>query len=93
MAFWDDFKNALEVGTKNILKNVKGAVATAQPVLKPIGAFGSLLGRGAMAPFQALGIAPGATQGGTALKQRLQLVQERTSIHFLRMEWLTTRLR
>lgn len=73
MAFWDDFKNALEVGTKNILKNVKGAVATAQPVLKPIGAFGSLLGKGAMAPFQALGIAPGATQGGTALKAGTQI--------------------
>lgn len=66
-------KRNLESNTKKVLGAAKEVIDVAQPVLKPLGKAAGALGRGVTAPFQALGIQPGAGVGGTALKAGAQI--------------------
>ena len=66
-------KRNLESNTKRVLGAAKEVIDVAQPVLQPLGKAAGLLGKGVTAPFQALGIQPGAGPGGTALKAGAQI--------------------
>ena len=66
-------KRNLESNTKRVLGAAKEIIDVAQPVLQPLGKAAGLLGKGVTAPFQALGIQPGAGPGGTALKAGAQI--------------------
>lgn len=65
---WNIGKRNLEENTKRVLGVAKDVAKVAEPVTKPIAKAAGFLGKGALAPFQALGIQPGATQAGTALQ-------------------------
>jgi hypothetical protein len=65
---WNIAKRNIQDNTKRVLGVAKKAAEVGQPVIEPVGKVAGFLGKGAMAPFQALGIMPGAGTGGTALR-------------------------
>ena len=65
---WNIAKRNIQDNTKRVLGVAKKAAQVGQPVIEPVGKVAGFLGKGAMAPFQALGIMPGAGPGGTALR-------------------------
>ncbi len=75
-----DTLSPFEILKRSAQKNVKTALAVgkkvadvADPVLEPAGKVLSFLGKGVTAPFQALGITPGAGPGGGVLKAGAQI--------------------
>ena len=65
---WNIAKKNIQDNTKRVLGAAKTVAEAVEPVVKPIAKVAAPLGRGIAAPFQALGIQPGAGTGGTALQ-------------------------
>jgi hypothetical protein len=70
---WNIAKRNLQDNTKRVLGAAKTAVEIAEPVLKPVGKATAFLGKGALAPFQALGVQPGAGPSASVLKAGTQI--------------------
>jgi len=70
---WNIGKNIVKAGTERVIKEAKEAGEFYKPIAQPLGKAAGFLGKGAMAPFQALGVQPGAGQGATALKAGAQI--------------------
>lgn len=70
---WNIAKRNIQENTKRVLTGAKKVAEVAQPVTEPLGKVAGYLGRGAMAPFQAFGIQPGAGPGGGILKAGAQI--------------------
>lgn len=70
---WNIAKRNIQDNTKRVLSGAKAVAEVAQPVLKPAAEAAGFLAKGAMAPFQALGIQPGAGPAGSVLKAGTQI--------------------
>ena len=70
---WNIAKRNIQENTKRVLTGAKKVAEVAQPITEPLGKVAGYLGRGAMAPFQAFGIQPGAGPGGGILKAGAQI--------------------
>ncbi len=70
---WNIAKKNLQENTKRVLTGAKKVAEIAEPVLKPVGKAAGFLGKGALAPFEAFGIQPGAGPGGGILKAGAQI--------------------
>ena len=75
-----DTLSPFEILKRSAQKNVKTALTVgkkvadvADPVLEPAGKVLSFLGKGVTAPFQAMGVTPGAGPGGAVLKAGAQV--------------------
>lgn len=77
---WNILKRSVQDNTKQVLgiaKTVGGAIP--EPVKQTVGKTAGFLGKGAMAPFQALGIQPGAGPAASVLKAGTQIGATRTA--------------
>jgi len=70
---WNIGKNITKGVAKQVVKEVKEAGEFYEPITKPLGKAAGFLGKGVMAPFQALGVQPGAGPGAAVLKAGTQV--------------------
>ena len=79
---WNSAKKNLQNNTKAILGAGKKIADIASPITEQAGKALGFLGRGALAPFQAFGIQPGAGPGGGILKAGAQIGASRAASQF-----------
>jgi hypothetical protein len=76
---WNIAKRNIQNNTKRVLGAAKEVAEIAQPITKPVGQALGYLGKGALAPFQAFGIQPGASPAGGILKAGAQIGASRAA--------------